>query len=69
MLVASCQETLIEDLNNSKKDIQNVGGKIIGVVLNRVKIKKPRKTKAQRIEEFNRFKLLFTSPNLIKLSK
>lgn len=57
ILVASNKETSIEDLNNSKKDIQNVGGKIIGVVLNRVKIKKPRKTKAQRIDDFNRFKL------------
>ena len=57
ILVASSKETTAEDLNNSKKDIQNIGGKIIGVVLNRVKIKKPIKTKAQRIEEFNRFKL------------
>ena len=57
ILVASNKETSIEDLNNTKKDIQNVGGKIIGVVLNRVKIQKPRKTKAQRIDDFNRFKL------------
>lgn len=57
ILVASSKETEIDDLNNAKKDIQNVGGKIIGVVLNKVKIKKAKKTKAQRKEEFNKFKL------------
>ena len=57
ILVASSKETEIDDLNDAKKDIQNVGGKIIGVVLNKVKIKKAKKTKAQRKEEFNKFKL------------
>lgn len=57
ILVASNKETEIDDLNNAKKDIQNVGGKIIGVVLNKVKIRKAKKTKAQRKEEFNKFKL------------
>lgn len=57
ILVASSRETEIEDLNNAKKDIQNIGGKIIGIVLNKVKLKKIRKTKAQRKEEFNKFKL------------
>lgn len=57
ILVASSKETKIEDLNKAKKDIQNVGGKIIGVVLNKVKLKKKRKTKKQFKEEFNRFKI------------
>ena len=57
ILVASSKETEIEDLKDAKKDIQNIGGKIIGVVLNKVKLRKIRKTKAQRKEEFNKFRL------------
>lgn len=57
ILVASSKETKIEDLENAKKDIQNIGGKIIGAVLNKVKMKKIRKTKAERKNEFNKFKL------------
>lgn len=57
ILVATNKKTKIEDLENSKKDIQNIGGKIIGVVLNKVKLKKEKKTKAQRKDEFNKFKL------------
>ena len=57
ILVASSKETKIEDLENAKKDIQNIGGKIIGVVLNKVKLKKVRKTRAERKDEFNKFKL------------
>ena len=38
ILVASQKDTKIEDLRNAKKQIENVGGHIAGVVLNRVKV-------------------------------
>ncbi len=37
ILVANSEKTKINDLNEVKKSIQNVGGEIIGVILNKVK--------------------------------
>lgn len=36
LLISSQNETKIDDLNKIKKDIDNVGGKIVGVVINKV---------------------------------
>lgn len=57
IIVANYRKTKKEDFLKTKRDIQNVGGKIIGVVLNRVKLKKKKKTKAERKEDFAKFKL------------
>ena len=57
IIVVEKGKTAIEDLENAKKDIQNVGGKILGVVLNKVKLPKEKKSKAQRKEDFIKFKL------------
>ena len=58
LIVVSQNKSSIESLNKAKKDIQNVGGNILGVILNEVKIKREKKTKKQRQEEFSRFKLM-----------
>ena len=42
IIVSSYKSTKIEDLERIKKDIQNVGGKIAGVVLNKVPITQKR---------------------------
>lgn len=57
LIVASQKKTNLNDLEQTKKDIQNVGGNILGVILNEVKIKKEKKTKEQRKEEFSKFRL------------
>lgn len=57
ILVANSGMTGVEELEKTKKDIQNVGGKILGVVLNKVKLPKVKKTKAQKKEEFAKFRL------------
>ncbi len=57
LIVASQKKTSIDALSKTKKDIQNVGGNILGIILNEVKIKKEKKTKKQRQEEFSKFKL------------
>ena len=57
VIVANYRKTKKEDILKTKRDIQNVGGKIIGVVLNRVKFNRKRKTKEKRKEDFAKFKL------------
>lgn len=57
ILVAEYKETLKEDIKKAKRDIKNVGGNILGVVINKTKTLKTRKTKAQRREEFSKFRL------------
>lgn len=39
ILVSTYKQTKMEDLINTKKSIENVGGKIAGVILNKVPIK------------------------------
>ena len=57
LIVVSQRKSNLESLNKTQKDIQNVGGNILGVILNEVKIKREKKTKKQRQEEFSKFKL------------
>ncbi|MBR3613661.1 MAG: CpsD/CapB family tyrosine-protein kinase [Clostridia bacterium] len=57
IIVASYNETTMQDLENCKKDIENIGGKVLGVVLNKVKSKKEKKTKEQKKEEFLKLRL------------
>lgn len=57
LIVVSQIKSSLESLSKAKKDIQNVGGNILGVILNEVKIKREKKTKKQRQEEFSKFKL------------
>ena len=57
LIVVSKIKSSLESLSKAKKDIQNVGGNILGVILNEVKIKREKKTKKQRQEEFSKFKL------------
>ena len=57
LIVVSQKKSSLESLSKAKKDIQNVGGNILGVILNEVKIKREKKTKKQRQEEFSKFKL------------
>lgn len=57
VIVANYKKTKKEDILKTKRDLQNVGGKITGVVLNKVKLKKKKKTKAERKEDFAKFKL------------
>lgn len=57
IIVANYRKTKKEELLKTKRDIQNVGGKITGVVLNRIKLKKKKKTKAERKEDFAKFRL------------
>ncbi len=59
VIVANYRKTKKEDILKTKRDIQNVGGKITGVVLNRIKLKKKRKTKEERKEEFAKIRLNF----------
>ncbi len=40
ILVASQKSTKIEDIKEAKKQIENVGGRVVGVVLNKVKLSK-----------------------------
>ena len=58
ILVTDKKICKINELNIAKEDIQNVGGKIIGLILNKVKVKKERKSKAQRKEEICKFRLM-----------
>lgn len=58
IIVSNYNKTKKEDIQKTKRDIQNVGGKIIGVILNKVKLRKDKKTRAQRKEEFIKFKLI-----------
>ena len=57
VIVANYRKTKKDDILKTKRDIQNVGGKITGVVLNKVKFKKKRKTKAERKEDFAKFRI------------
>lgn len=57
IIVSNCNKTKKEDIQKAKRDIQNVGGRIIGVVLNKVKIKKEKKSFNQRKEEFVKFRI------------
>lgn len=57
IIVANYRKTKKEELLKTKRDIQNVGGKITGVVLNRIKLKKKKKTKEERKEDFAKFRL------------
>ncbi len=57
VIVVSQKKSSLESLSQAKKDIQNVGGNILGVILNEVKVKKEKKTKKQKQEEFSKFKL------------
>jgi len=56
IIVSDSKKTKKEDLIKTKNDIQNVGGKILGVAFNRVKIRKNRKTSKERKNEFYKFK-------------
>lgn len=57
ILVTDYKKTKKEDLWKAKKDVQNVGGKIIGVILNKVKLKKTKKTLEERKEDFKNIKI------------
>lgn len=57
VIVVSQRKSSLESLSQAKKDIQNVGGNILGVILNEAKVKKEKKTKKQKQEEFSKFKL------------
>lgn len=57
VIVANYRKTKKDDILKTKRDIQNVGGKITGVVLNRVKLKKKRKSKTERKEDFAKFRI------------
>ena len=57
IIVSNYRKTKKEDLLRTKRDIQNVGGRVIGVILNRTKMPKKKKTKAERKEDFARFRL------------
>lgn len=50
IIVSDYRKTKIENLVKCKKDFQNVGGRIIGIIVNKVKIKK---TKSEKIKELN----------------
>lgn len=56
IIVTDIKKTTKKDVLKSKRDIQNVGGRIIGVVLNKskIKIKRPKKSFAQRRFEAKR---------------
>ena len=56
IIVSDSKKTKFEDLIKTKKDIQNVGGKILGVVLNRAKIRKNQKTIETRKKELQKLK-------------
>lgn len=49
ILVADVNKLSKTDLVKSKKDIQNVGGRLVGIVLNRVKVRQPFKLKLSDI--------------------
>jgi capsular exopolysaccharide synthesis family protein len=51
ILVADYKKTKKDDLWKAKRDIQNVGGRIIGVVLNKVKIKENKSNETILVEK------------------
>lgn len=57
LIVVSQKKSSLESLTQAKKDIQNVGGNILGVILNEVKVRREKKTKKQIQEDFSKFKL------------
>ena len=67
LLVSSRRKTKKEDLWKAKKDIQNVGGTILGVVLNRSKLKEVKKD--SRVKNFiqyikDKMKVIFTKKEI-----
>ena len=57
LIVVSQKKSNLKKLEQAKKEIQNVGGNILGVILNEVKVKREKKTKKQIQEDFSKFKL------------
>ena len=56
VIVANYKNTKTEDLIRAKKDVQNVGGRIIGVVLNNVKNRKIKDAKKSIKNNIDKFK-------------
>lgn len=68
LIVTNYKNTKTDDLIKSKKDIQNVGGRIIGVVVNNVKIKNIKESKKAIKDNLGKFKNIIKE-NFEKIKK